>query len=204
MLKIGITGGIGSGKTTVCRIFETLGIPVYYADLAARRLMESDPDLVGEVKALFGPDIYTADERLDRPRLAAIVFNAPERLQALNGLVHPAVARDLLRWQSRQSGVPYTLKEAALIFEAGSYRFLDKVIVVAAPEALRITRVMERDGVGEEEVRARIARQWPEAEKIKRADYVIHNDGHRLIIPQIMAIHRELVQLNRQQKHTND
>ena len=192
-LHFGITGGIGSGKTTVCRIFETLGIPVYYADDEAKALMTTDATLRTQLIDTFGPTTYLPDGTLNRPYLADLVFNNPDRLATLNGLVHPAVARHSAAWQATQSGVPYTLKEAALLFETGGEHHLDGVITVTAPEALRLQRVQVRDGVTAEQVRARMARQLPEADKRARADYLIHNDGEQALIPQVLAIHRQLL-----------
>ena len=192
MLKVGITGGIGSGKTTVCKLFEALGIPVYYADDRAKWLMINDPELVEGIKSLFGEEAYLADGQLDRPFIAQKAFGDPALLQKLNALVHPAVAIDGERWHATQSGVPYTLKEAALLFESGSYRFLDRVITVYAPVELRIRRVMERDGVAREAVTARMERQMPEEEKMEKADFVIYNDGSQSLVRQVWRIHRQL------------
>ena len=193
ILKVGITGGIGSGKTTVCKVFEALGIPVYYADWHARQLMVNAPRLVAGVKELFGPDAYLEDGALNRPYIAEKVFNNDKKLQQLNHLVHRVVAEDADRWHSAQENVPYTLKEAALLFESGNYKQLDKVITVFAPEDLRIQRVMDRDQVSSTEVRARMAKQMPEEEKLKRADYIVYNDGKHSLVRQVWDIHRELV-----------
>ncbi len=191
-LRIGITGNIGSGKTTVCQIFATLGIPIYYADPAARRLMETDPALIRAITKLLGPRAYNPDGSLDRAYVAKQIFGNERLLRPLNNLVHPAVGRDGLRWHRAQSGVPYTLYEAALIYESSGDRAMDAVIVVRAPEAIRVRRVMERDGVSEADVRARMARQWPEARKVDQADFVIDNDGEHALVPQVLAIHRTL------------
>lgn len=193
MLKAGITGGIGSGKTTVCKIFETLGIPVYYADDRAKWLMTHDPELVEAISNTFGKDAYLPEGQLNRAYLAKVVFGDDEKLAQLNALVHPAVFRDGYQWHSSQINVPYTLREAALLFESGSYRAIDKMIVVTAPLPVRVKRVMERDQVTEAAVMARIEKQWPEEEKVKRADFVIFNDGDRLLIPQVLEIHRSLL-----------
>lgn len=192
-LQIGITGGIGSGKTTACRVFEALGIPVYYADARAKWLMVHQAGLKSEIQALFGDEAYDEAGQLNRPHIARLAFQDQSLLDQLNALVHPAVGEDAAAWHARQSGVPYTLKEAALLFESGSFKALDAVIVVTAPEALRLRRVMERDGVAEEAVRARMAKQMPEAEKARRADFVIHNDGRQGLLQQIHAIHQELI-----------
>lgn len=190
MYHLGITGGIGSGKTTVCKIFETLGIPIYYADERAKYLMSHDPELMAGIVSLFGPEAYAEPQVLNRAHIAKVAFNDKEKLNQLNALVHPAVARDGQAWQAAQQNVPYTLKEAALLYESGSYRSLDKIIVVTAPLELRIERVIHRDGAKREEVEARIAKQMPEEEKVKLADFVVYNDGAQALIPQVIAIHR--------------
>ena len=191
MLKIGITGGIGSGKSTVARVFEHLGIPVYNADTAAKRLMEEDPDLRAAILQTFGAETFLHG-RLNRPYLASLVFNNREKLNALNALVHPATIRDGINWMERQTA-PYALKEAALIFESGSQNELDYVIGVSAPQALRIHRVMKRDGVSREEVLRRMANQIDESLKMKLCDFVIVNDDRRLVIPQVLSLHQQLL-----------
>lgn len=196
MLQIGITGGIGSGKTTVCKIFEVLGIPVYYADIRAKWLMENNAALCTGIKDLLGREAYTPEGRLNRGLIASRVLVNPDLLEKLNGLVHPAVALDGLAWQEEQKNVPYTLKEAALLFESGSYRLLDKIIVVTAPVEVRIARVMERDKASRETVQGWIARQMDEAEKVALADFVIQNDGKHLLIPQVMTVHHTLQELS--------
>jgi len=194
-LKIGITGGIGSGKTTACRIFEQLGIPVYYADERAKQLMAEEPELRSEIIRIFGPAAYQADGQLNRQHIAKQAFNDQALLQQLNAAVHPAVARDSQAWHEQQQKVPYTLKEAALLYESGSDKALDKVIVVSAPEQLRLQRVMQRDRVDEAAVRARMDRQMPQEEKVRRADFVLHNDGKQSLIQQIQRIHQTLQRL---------
>jgi dephospho-CoA kinase len=201
-LKIGITGGIGSGKTTVCKIFETLGIPVYYADERAKSLMTNDLELIKNIKILFGATAYE-NGILNRSHIAQIAFSDPQKLGQLNALVHPAVLRDGEIWQEAQGNVPYTLKEAALLFESGSYKQLDKIIVVTAPLEERIERVMQRDQVFREEVEVRIAKQMSEEEKIKRADFIIKNDNAHPLIPQVLAIHKELSKFNAAQTFNN-
>jgi dephospho-CoA kinase len=199
MIKVGITGGIGSGKTTVCRIFETLGVPVYYADDRAKWLMENRLEVKEALCATFGNWIYDREGKLNRPGLAKTVFSNPDKLAQLNAIVHPAVFEDGFRWEMEQAerGVPYCLKEAALLVESGSYRFLDKLIVVTAPEALRLSRVIQRDDTTEEAVRQRMDRQLPEAEKVALADFVIQNDGELLLTGQVLFVHRQLMQLAR-------
>ncbi len=195
-LQIGITGGIGSGKTTACQIFETLGIPVYYADERAKWLIEHDPALVAGIRKLFGEAAYGPDGSYQRNYVAGIVFTQVDKLEALNRLVHPAVIRDGAEWHAAQNKVPYTIKEAALLIESGSHRQLDRLIVVTAPEPTRVKRVMQRDQMRAEEVRARMERQLPEAEKIKLADFVIHNDGKQSLIRQVLTIHHKIISEN--------
>lgn len=190
--QIGITGGIGSGKTTVCNIFEYFGIPVYYADDRAKYLMTNDTDLVEAIKESFGEDAYFDDGSLNRAYLGNIVFSNPQKLKVLNGLVHPAVHKDGAMWHSLQRDVPYTLNEAALMVESGGYKRMDKLIVVTAPEELRIERVMKRDKTTAAAVRARMNNQLSEEEKVLHADHVIYNDGSHSLIEQVFIIHRRL------------
>ncbi len=194
MLRVGITGGIGSGKTTVCQIFEALGIPVYYADARAKWLTTHDLELKAGIRALFGDEAYTPEGAYNRAYVAGIVFSQPDTLKQLNALIHPAVAQDSLQWHIAQQpkGVPYTLYEAALMIESGNYRALDAIIVVTAPEDLRIQRVMKRDAVTEEQVRARMQYQLTEEQKMACAHYMIHNDGHHLLLPQVWEIHTQI------------
>ncbi len=194
MWKIGITGGIGSGKSTVCRVFEWLGIPVYYADERAKWLMQHDAGLRQAIVQLLGWQAYLPDGSLNRAYIAEIVFRDADKLQSLNQLVHPAVHRDAEQWSLAQHA-SYTLREAALLYESGGYRLLDKMIVVTAPEELRVQRVMARDSVSREAVLARMAQQWPESQKAALADYIIHNDGQTLLLPQILALHQVLSKL---------
>lgn len=189
-IKIGITGGIGSGKTTVCNIFECMGVPVYYADREAKRLMQEDNSLRKAIIDNFGKDAYREDGALNRTYLSNQVFNDPEKLERLNALVHPVVAKDVEAWHRRHASAPYTLKEAALLFESGSYRQLDRVVLVYAPVSLRIKRVMARDGVPEEAVRKRIQAQMKDEEKLPLANHVIINDGELSILEQVWRYHQ--------------
>jgi dephospho-CoA kinase len=192
-LKVGITGGIGTGKSLVCKIFAQLGAPVYDADTRARRLMTEDKVLVEQIKAKFGEQSY-ANGELNREYLSKEVFNNSLRLELLNSLVHPRVALDSERWMNQNANAPYVLKEAALLFEAGSYKTLDKIIVVTAPEALRVTRVTRRDkSKTKEDVLKIIGNQMPEDEKIIRADFVIRNDESELVIPQVLKLHERFI-----------
>jgi dephospho-CoA kinase len=194
MLKIGITGGIGSGKSTVSRIFELLGVPVYYADDRAKDIMVRDPELAAQVKHHFGEEIYNADGTLNRKLLGNIVFNDKDKLALLNSLVHPATIRDSDNWAQQQT-TPYVLKEAALLFETESFHHLDKVIAVFAPQPLRIHRVMKRDNVSRNEVLARMYKQIDETIKMRLSDYVIHNDEQHMVIPQVLALHKKFLEL---------
>lgn len=189
MLKVGITGGIGSGKTTVCRIFKALGIPVYDADREAKNLMNTHLDLVNAIKAAFGNEAYGADGMLDRQYLASRVFNDEQALAQLNAIVHPVVIQAANDWAAAQDAA-YTVKEAALMFQSGSYVHNDVNVVVAAPDELRIDRVMQRDAVTEQQVRARMDKQWAQDKQIEKADYVIWNDGKRMLIPQVLELDR--------------
>lgn len=189
MLKVGITGGIGSGKSTVCAFFEVLGIPVFYADEAARTVMNSDASLRARIAALFGRNIYVED-RLDRATLGKAVFGHPEKLAALNALVHPAAIAAAERWMAEQHA-PYLIKEAAIFFESGTDAGMDIMIGVSAPQALRIRRAMTR-GMTLEDVEARMSQQMDETEKMSRCDYVIINDDVQAVIPQVLRIDRML------------
>jgi dephospho-CoA kinase len=193
MLRIGITGGIGSGKSTVAKVFEVLGIPVYYADDAAKRMMNEDEELKQKIEQQFGNDIYK-NGKLDRKKMADIVFASPEKLKLLNALVHPATIKDAERWMKQQT-TPYTLKEAALIFESGAQENLDYVIGVTAPAPLRIQRTMQRDGVSREEVIARMDKQMDETIKMKLCDFVLVNDEQEMLLPQVIALHEKLLTL---------
>jgi dephospho-CoA kinase len=191
MLKIGLTGGIGSGKTTVAQIFEVLSIPVYYADPAAKELMNNDPELKKKIITSFGSDVYKKGV-LDRAYLGAMVFPDAEKLNLLNSIVHPATIQDSESWMQNQK-TPYAIKEAALIFEAGLEKYLDYVIGVTAPESLRIQRVVDRDHTSTEKVMERMHQQMDEKEKISRCDFVIVNDGVSPLLPQVLSIHKTLM-----------
>ena len=194
-MNIGITGGIGSGKSMVAKVFEVLGIPVYYADDAAKRLMNEDEDLQQQLIASFGDAIYT-NGLLNRKVLATLVFNDTKKLSLLNSIVHPVTIKDGEAWMKKQVA-PYTIKEAALIFESGANKYLDKVIGVYAPAPLRLQRVMLRDNLPEEAVKARMEKQMDEETKMGLCDYIINNNGQELVIPQVMKIHEMLLALDK-------
>jgi len=195
MLRVGITGGIGSGKSTAAKVFEVLGIPVYYADEAAKRLMNEDAHLKEKIQQQFGKDVYTNGE-LNRKQLASLVFNAPEKLEELNALVHPATLADAAVWMKRQSS-PYSIKEAAIIFESGAHEELDLVIGVYAPAPLRILRAMQRDNISREEVMARMDKQMDEEIKMRLCDFIIKNDEQEMLLPQVISLHEKLIALSK-------
>lgn len=193
MLKVGLTGGIGSGKTTVARIFEILGIPVYYADDRAKKLMNENEALKTKIIQAFGPECYNT-HGLNRPYLASKVFSNKEQLELLNSIVHPVTIEDADNWLKKQS-TPYAIKEAALMFESNAYKSVEKVIGVSAPYDLRLQRAMVRDNVSEEDIKTRMSKQMDEEEKIKRCDFVVFNDEKQLLIPQVIRLHETLISL---------
>ncbi|QEC78790.1 dephospho-CoA kinase [Mucilaginibacter ginsenosidivorax] len=195
MLKIGLTGNIGSGKTTVAKVFELLGVPVFYADDEAKKVMVTDAILIDAIKQTFGAESYFADGSLNRKYIAAIVFNNPAELEKLNALVHPAVFRAFEVLEAKAKNAPYIIREAAILFESGSYKTCDRSIIVTAPLDKRIARVVQRDGISVDEVKKREGRQMPEDEKKKLADDVIINDDNRLVIPQVLALHQKYLAL---------
>jgi dephospho-CoA kinase len=193
--QIGITGGIGSGKSLVCRIFSVLGVPVYDADSRAKSVMTTDGILISQIKKEFGVLSYHADGTINREYLAQ-AFKSPERLQRLNELVHPRVGIDYKQWVSKQH-TTYIIKEAALLFEAKSNIGLDKTIMVFAPKELRIKRVLQRDAHRNmQQVEAIINNQMPDEEKMELADFIITNDETQLVIPQVLALHDQFLKLS--------
>ncbi len=191
MLLIGLTGGIGSGKTTVARIFEVLGIPVYYADVAAKKIMNEDQTIKVTLIKVFGEEAYK-DGELNRSYLSTIVFSNADKLNLLNSIVHPATIKDAEEWIKRQTG-SYIVKEAALLFESGSHQNLDYVIGIKSPLELRITRAMKRDGISREEVMARMNKQMSEEKKLSLSDFVLINDEEQLVLPQVLQLHEKFV-----------
>lgn len=191
MLRVGLTGGIGSGKSIVAQVFEVMGIPVYYADKEARHIMNNDPELKKAIITHFGEAAYS-DGELNRPYISSIVFNDPEKLSLLNSLVHPATIKNGDAWMQRQK-TAYAIHEAALIFEAGVAERLDYVIGVYAPAQLRIKRAMDRDGVSRDKVLKRMSNQIEEDIKMKLCNFVIINDEQQAVIPQVLALHQQLL-----------
>lgn len=197
MLRVGITGGIGSGKTTACKLFEKIGVPVYYADNRAKELMVDDKHLRQSIIQNFGAESYLEDGSLNRLYLSSVVFGEEKKLELLNSLVHPVVAADSESWNSilERKNFAYSLREAALLIETGSYKLLDKLIVVTAPEEDRIKRVMLRDGSSEQQVKSRINAQMPDSEKIKLADFIIENTDLISLAQQVKDIHERIMKL---------
>lgn len=170
---IGLTGGIGSGKTTVAKYLESKGIPVYIADLEAKKIMETE-SVIGKIIDAFGSEIID-DGKVNRSKLAGLVFNNPEKLKVLNSIIHPEVKNHFTNWVKLHENFPFVVKEAAILFESGSYKDCDKIILVTAPKEIRIKRVMERDKVSKGEVEARMANQWEDEQKKEMSDFVIEN-----------------------------
>jgi len=194
--QIGVTGGIGSGKSLVCRIFKCLGVPVYDADSHAKELMTTDGILISNIKKEFGELSYHTDGSLNRNYLSSKVFNDTGKLQQLNNLVHPRVRENYSQWVDSQEHNPYVIKEAALLFEANSYQELDKIVAISAPDQLRIGRILIRDlQRTEEQVRGIMKQQMPEEEKMRRADFIVRNDEAILVIPQVLELHAHFISL---------
>lgn len=191
MLQIGITGGIGSGKSTVAAVFKCLGIPVYDADSHAKALMTTDGNLKEAIRKEFGTLSFTEQGHLNRNYLASEVFPNQDKLRRLNQLVHPRVAEDYQIWYEAQKKlrVPYVIKEAALLYDSGSNQLLDKVVVVTAPDSVRVDRVKSRDNRSDREIEAIMKRQMPQEDMVKQADFIIENDGQQMILPQIVRLH---------------
>ena len=192
MLRVGITGGIGSGKTTVCGVFENLGVPVYYADDAVKRLYSENKDLQNALLNFYGPDVLT-NGSVNKAFLASIVFGSAAASEKLNGLVHPFVFNDYETWCHAREDCPYTIKEAAILFESGGYKRIHRAIGVVAPEELRIQRTMERDKCSREDVLKRMLKQLGQEEMASKCHYIIQNDGNHSLLEQVLNIHRQLL-----------
>jgi dephospho-CoA kinase len=193
-LKVGITGGIGSGKSLVCRLFSRLGVPVYNADERAKQLTATNPQIRTRIAQLLGEEAL-GQTGLNREFVAQKVFKNKALLSDLNSIIHPAVASDFDQWY-RQQNTPFILKEAAILFETGSYKQLDKTILVTAPEEVRINRVIQRDGLTKTEILERMQNQWKDEQKIPLADYVLINDGKTLLLPKVVALYNKLKSIN--------
>lgn len=189
-VMIGLTGGIGSGKSVVAKVFATLGIPVFNADEEAKRIMQTSTEIKTKLIEQFGTDIYNA-HGLDKEKLASIVFNDSFQLQLLNAIVHPVTIQAAKDWAAKQTS-PYVIKEAALIFESGAADGLFKVIGVTAPLSIRIHRVMQRDGITKDQVDARMRNQISDTIKMRLCDYVIENNNQQMVIPQVLEIDKAI------------
>ena len=192
-MKLGVTGGIGSGKTTVCKVFNVLGIPVFSTDPEASEIMTSDREIISKINFIAGKDLYKSGT-LDRKELAALIFNDSSLLKKVNSIVHPAVSERFLKWAMEQSA-PYVIMEAAILFESGASKLVDKVAAVVAPEEERINRVIVRNHLTREEVMDRIRNQMNDEDRIKLSDYVIYNSENDMIIPSIIKIHEEILSI---------
>ena len=195
-LKVGVTGGIGSGKTLVCNIFNTFGIPIYNADRRAKDLMVKDQKVIEAIKNYFGEEAYLDKKKLNRNYLSAKVFNDKRKLKLLNGIVHPAVAADFDNWSQNQAGKLYIIKEAALLIESGSYKTLDYLVTITAPVDIRVGRVLSRDiHRSKNSVLDIISNQLNDGEKADKSNFIIDNSGQNLLIPQVLKIHEFLISL---------
>jgi len=191
MIKVGITGGIGSGKTTICNFFELLNIPVFTADTEAKRIIVTSTDIKKQLTYFLGDDIYFKDQTLNRKIIAKRIFHSPELLAKINAIVHPAVFKEFERWCLDKNS-PYVLFEAAILFECGMYKKMDVNVLITATEEIRIKRVMARDNSNKEEVKNKIAKQWKEEKKEDYADCIIYNDNRELLIPQLLNLDKKL------------
>jgi dephospho-CoA kinase len=192
-LKVGVTGGIGSGKSLVCSIFKVLQVPVFEADLEAKILMNSNPEIRQELIVLLGENVYTGQGTLDTKRMAEIIFNDKEIIQKVNQIIHPVVRNKFIAWGQEQNS-DYIIQEAAILFESGAYQLMDFNILITAPEELRIKRVMERDRTTKQKVLDRMDNQWNDEKKIKLADFIIYNDESNFLVTQVLEIHKKILE----------
>jgi dephospho-CoA kinase len=197
MLIIGITGGIGSGKSVVCKVFESLGVDVYDADSEARKLMSEDAMLIRDIKKQFGSEMYIGKDTLNRKKLADIVFHDAEALKKLNEIVHPSVKKHFKKWKKEHNEGKYLVKEAAILFESGANEDCTKVITVVAPHDLRVKRVVERDKVTKQQVENIMINQSSTSDKIKKSEFIIINDNNELVIPQVLELHEAFLKIYR-------
>lgn len=194
MIKVGVTGGIGSGKSTVCKIFESLGAPVYHADDEGRKILEKR-EVISILVQYFGNSILDERDEIDRKKLAEIVFKDTSALAFLNSIIHTRVRASFQEWSSDKPDAPYVIYEAAILFESGHYKNVDKTVLVTASEEARIARVTARDNVSREAVLQRIGNQWDDQKKAAMADFIINNDGSVMLIPQVIEIHNQLLKI---------
>ncbi|HYQ57547.1 MAG TPA: dephospho-CoA kinase [Draconibacterium sp.] len=190
-LKIGITGGIGSGKSVICQVFELLGAPVFEADSWAKKLVNTHPIIRTGLIDWYGPDIYAPNGTIDRKKLAGIIFTDDIEMEKVNGLIHPVVRQEFMMWANEQDS-PYVIHEAAILFESGFYKMMDYTILITAPENMRINRVTRRDGSNTEAVKERMSKQWNDKQKRELASLEIRNDNKSILIPRIIKIDKQL------------
>jgi dephospho-CoA kinase len=195
MLKVGVTGGIGSGKTLICNVFEKFDVPVFNADSVAKSIINNDNDVVSRFKELFGTDIYT-DNQINSKKLADLIFNNKEIIQQVNSIVHPKVREYFTKWCEQYQTKPYVIQEAAILFESNAYKQLDFTINVHASKETRLKRVMLRDNVSEEKVIERMKNQLSDEQRLKLADFTIENDNNTMVLPQIIKVHNQLIKEN--------
>ncbi|NBG67289.1 dephospho-CoA kinase [Acidiluteibacter ferrifornacis] len=194
MLKVGLTGGIGSGKSTVSQVFINLGVPVFNSDMVARNIVNTNSKAIKKIKSAFGEHLYDSGE-LDRKALAAIVFTNPDALEQLNSIVHPLVGESFNKWCEKHASAPYIIKEAAILFESGAHQNLDRIITVYTKKEERIRRIMARDNVSAEDVEHRMNNQWTDETRNKLADFIIINDDKDKLLPQVMELHEVLLNI---------
>lgn len=192
MIKVGLTGNIGSGKSTVAKIFSVLDIPVYHADAEAKKFLD-DPQVISKLRFLFGENIIK-ETHVDRKALAEIVFSDEDKLKQLNNIIHPFVKEDYMKWCESHLEASYTVQEAAVLVESGFDKLMDQVVVVTAPKKIRVDRILKRDNISRSEVLSRMERQFPESTLKKHANFVINNSGKSHVIPQVLEIHKELLE----------
>jgi dephospho-CoA kinase len=193
-LRLGVTGGIGSGKSTVCRVFSVLGIPVFSADIEAKRIQDNDPEIKDKINSIAGKDLYSSG-RLDRTELARLIFNNKDFLWEVNSIIHPAVFNYFRRWVDMQDA-PYSIMEAAILFESGAYRMMDRIVTVVTPLQERIDRLLKGNKLNREQITDRIRNQIDDESRIKKSDYVIYNSENDMIIPSILEIHQGMLKLH--------
>ncbi len=197
MIKVGVTGGIGSGKTIVCKVFASLGVPVYNADEAARMLTDTNSNIQKKLIALFGNKIYN-ESGINRKLMSSLIFSDKRLLEEVNQIIHPYVKQNFIQWTANYIGKDYVIQEAAILFESGSDELVDKCITVTAPIDIKMERLLLRNGMTEKRINEIMSNQWPDEKKIQRSDFIINNDEKSLILPQILSIHQQLTEFSRQ------
>lgn len=194
MLKIGLTGSIGSGKSTIAKVFTLLGVPVYFTDIEAKNILDNS-EIILKITEKFGPELRKEDGFIDRKILASKVFNDHDALQWLNTLIHPRVRKHFLNWVDEHSNFPYIIQESAIMLETGFSSFFDKIVVVTCPIEERIKRVIGRDNMSRPQILERMENQWPEELKVKKSDFIIVNDDHVLALPQVINLHNNFLEM---------